>query len=123
MELGETGRATEMLSDVAKFTGHPLRLFLDRDMNVTLCTFDGTLDPTSRLTAYTNLVSKCSLSIADLMKLISNGFKTSFQPKKFRRSLFRSFWSDGSKNLKAANFHYLRKKHWYPDVLVQQEKA
>lgn len=63
---------------VSKMKDHPVRELYDNGVNVTLATDDPTFFKVSIIDEYYNLYSKLNFSLAEIKKIIINGFKSAF---------------------------------------------
>ncbi|KAL6047960.1 Adenosine deaminase [Balamuthia mandrillaris] len=61
------------------FSGHPLRMFIDNNVPITLCSFKQTLALRDRSQAIHDVITECKLSVSEMLKLLQNGFRYNFQ--------------------------------------------
>jgi hypothetical protein len=90
IELGVTDLADLHTTHVKTFT-HPLRLFIDNDIRgkqpymiltnfvVTICSFDNALYKATRSQTLLKIWKECNLTSAELLKLLSIGYRRNFQ--------------------------------------------
>eukprot|EP00005_Dracoamoeba_jomungandri_P005358 CAMPEP_0174254576 /NCGR_PEP_ID=MMETSP0439-20130205/3899_1 /TAXON_ID=0 /ORGANISM="Stereomyxa ramosa, Strain Chinc5" /LENGTH=758 /DNA_ID=CAMNT_0015336243 /DNA_START=196 /DNA_END=2469 /DNA_ORIENTATION=+ len=90
IELGLTDSILHYTQDVKVFA-HPIKLFLDNDLKVTICSFDATFNKGSRSEMLYKIVSELNLSVLDLYKLIGIGFRKNFQNFDTRLQLYSDF--------------------------------
>lgn len=112
VEVGLTSEYEVWTRDLRTFV-HPVRLFLDKGVPLTLCSFRGAFGP-SRIEALETLVTDCKLSIAELLKLLSHGFAFNLQTLRTREAMLDGAWADWEAVLRPQGFEYLLKKFWFP---------
>ncbi len=113
VEVGLTSEYEVWTRELRTFV-HPVRLFLDKGIPITLCSFRGAFGP-SRTDALMALVRDCKLSIAELLKLLSHGFAHNFQPLPQRHKLSNGAWAASEQLLADRGFRYPLKKFLFPD--------
>jgi len=89
----------------ATFAGSPIRLFIDNDLPITICSFRGKFSPMSRIDVLENIVQDCKLTMEDILKLLSNGFQYNFGGYSQSQRLLDLFWRNSKKLLDPAGFH------------------
>ena len=78
----------------ASFGGNALRLMLDNDVPVTICSFRSLFVEQNRVQMLESIVKECHLSIQEVVKLLSNGFRYNFQNSIVTRQLQDQFWKE-----------------------------
>ena len=92
IEMGWTPRMKFHTQD-ASFAGNAMRIFIENDVPVTVCTFRSRGDIAStRTESFFNIAQECKMKMADLLKLISNGFRFNFQSHTVLNPLLLQFW-------------------------------
>lgn len=61
-----------------------MRLLLDNDIRVVICTFAKSIERMTLSEMLFSLVDECHLSIAEVLILLSNSYRSSFQPHSVR---------------------------------------
>lgn len=115
VEVGLTTEYEVWTRDLRTFV-HPVRLFLDKGVPITVCSFRGIFGP-SRTEALEMIMSECKLSVAELLKLLGHGFSFNFQTLRAREAMSDQAWAENERILKPAGFEYLLKKYWFPPTI------
>jgi adenosine deaminase len=113
VELSLTEKLLSRTEDIGKYL-HPIRLFIDNDVPVTICSFRGTLSQLNRTSNMHQIVRQCGLSISHLIGLLANGFRYNFQPYDERLELYANFKRQALQYLTEKNFQYFTKKCYFP---------
>eukprot|EP00727_Mastigamoeba_balamuthi_P007360 m51a1_g3244 adenosine deaminase, putative (129) ;mRNA; f:137137-137523 len=113
VELSLTPKLQQFTQDIT-FAGSPIRLFLDNELPVTICSFRGLFLPHSRVEVIQGIVRDCGLSVADLLRLLANGFRYNFQGHAAQQRLLASFWERSKKYLNDNGVHDLFDVGFHP---------
>lgn len=123
IELGATDKLASLTEDVATFAGSVVRLLLDSDVKVTFCSFRASMVNYSRSEQLLEIAAKCNLTIAELLKIMSNGFAYNFQDVSVRREMVQRFWADSIGYLEPLGFRYFNKKSYFPPPAIQSSSS
>mmetsp|Transcript_8177 Transcript_8177/g.20585 ORF Transcript_8177/g.20585 Transcript_8177/m.20585 type:complete len:304 (-) Transcript_8177:125-1036(-) len=113
IEIGLTDTARHYSEQIHMFA-HPIQLFLDNHLLVSICSFDNSLYKNTRVESILEFVCECSLNELEVVRLLSVGFRRNFQPLRVRQQLYGSFWKEGSAALKRRGFVHLREARYFP---------
>lgn len=89
----------------ATFAGSPVRLFIDNDLPITICSFRGKFSPLGRIDVLENIIEDCKLTLEELLKLFSNGFLYNFGGHVLGQQLLDKFWVSCKKLTDSAGYH------------------
>ncbi len=85
---------------VQKLEEHPIRLFFDKSINVTLNTDDPTLFGIELVEEFVNLFNHLNFSVEELLQIMKNTIYATFQGKKEQDKL----WKNAAKAIKKAGY-------------------
>ena len=86
--------ARQLGQDTARVEHHPLKMFLERGMRVTLSTDDPAMFHTSLLAEY-ELCAQMGLNTPQLVRLVEASFEAAFLPEQDKRSLIEAIRNKG----------------------------
>jgi len=98
VELSLTPKLLEYTKS-ASFGGNAIRLMLDNEVPVTICSFRSLFVEKNRIQMLEEIVKECHLTIQEVFKLLSNGFRFNFQNSSNSRELQETFWKETKKVL------------------------
>eukprot|EP01028_Stygiella_incarcerata_P013334 TRINITY_DN82176_c0_g1_i1.p1 TRINITY_DN82176_c0_g1~~TRINITY_DN82176_c0_g1_i1.p1 ORF type:complete len:1394 (+),score=360.81 TRINITY_DN82176_c0_g1_i1:132-4313(+) len=114
MEMSLTNKMERGTSDVRTFAGNAIRLYLDHDLKVSICSFDMSLYPHTRSEMLLKVTEECNLEIHELLQVLRTSINRSFQPRAIRKRLFEQFWMTAVSQLEKAGFQHFRERHYFP---------
>eukprot|EP01112_Ceratiomyxa_fruticulosa_P016878 TRINITY_DN515_c0_g6_i2.p1 TRINITY_DN515_c0_g6~~TRINITY_DN515_c0_g6_i2.p1 ORF type:complete len:791 (+),score=159.06 TRINITY_DN515_c0_g6_i2:740-3112(+) len=112
IELSLTNKLRPHTAEVNTFAGNPIRLFIDNDIPVAICTFRSqfsSLPYCYRTDVIFELVKSCNLSISSLISLMSTGYRWNFQPYNIRQKMYAEFLQETTLYLQSQGFKYFQK--------------
>lgn len=115
VEMNLTENMLKGTADVSTFAGNVIRLYLDNQLRVTVCSFDKTLYPNSRSQSLLKVAEMCNLEIHELLDIFATGIRKSFQSRSKRREIFQKFWTSSVEILEKAGFQHFRERHYFPE--------
>jgi len=83
----------------ASFGGNAIRLLLDNEVPVAICSFRALFQDKNRVEMLEEIIKECHLSIPDTVKLLSTGFNFNFQNSVRQRKILNEFWTETQKIL------------------------
>jgi len=83
----------------ASFGGNAIRLMLDNDVPVTICSFRSLFVKENRIQMLEEIVKECHLTMQEVVKLLGNGFRFNFQNSVNTRLLQEQYWNETKKFL------------------------
>ena len=93
VELSLTPKLLEYTKS-ASFGGNVIRLLLDNDVPVTICSFRSLFVEQNRIQMLEAIVKECHLTIQEVVKLLGNGFRFNFQNSTETRKLQDQYWQE-----------------------------
>eukprot|EP01088_Endostelium_zonatum_P015508 TRINITY_DN3839_c0_g1_i1.p1 TRINITY_DN3839_c0_g1~~TRINITY_DN3839_c0_g1_i1.p1 ORF type:complete len:889 (+),score=135.14 TRINITY_DN3839_c0_g1_i1:1-2667(+) len=122
-EFGEGQKLNETLNGHSTFVGSQgLRLLIDNDVKVTMCSMKGRENRGSRSEMLQRVVEECNLSADELLKILMNGFSGSFQSDCVRRRMEGLARRESIRYLESRGFHNLYKLQWFPAHSKSEEQ-
>ncbi|KAJ4459126.1 putative Adenosine deaminase [Paratrimastix pyriformis] len=113
VELSCTEHLRQHTAHVRSFAGNVVRLLLDNDIRVVICSFGKSQERMSLSEMLFSLVDDCHLSMAEVLIILANGYRSSFQPHNIRETMFAGFWTKAKQYLRSRGFECLCKKHYW----------
>ena len=113
IETGLTNALVQSTGKLRQVSKSPIRLFLDYDLRVSICSFHSVISMPRNL-LLERVVQNCSMDICDLLKLTGNGFRNSLVGYEERISMFREFENTCAERLRPLGFDFLKKKVFIP---------
>jgi len=93
VELSLTPKLLEYTKS-ASFGGNAIRLLLDNEVPVTICSFRSLFVKQNRIEMLEEIVKECHLTMQEVVKLFSNGFRFNFQNSTNTRLLQEQYWKE-----------------------------
>jgi len=98
VEVSMTEKLRRFTKD-ASFGGNAIRLLLDNEVPVAICSFRALFQDKNRVEMLEEIIKECHLSIPDTVKLLSTGFNFNFQNSIRQRKILGEFWAETQKVL------------------------
>jgi len=98
VEVSMTDKLRRFTKD-ASFGGNAIRLLLDNEVPVAICSFRALFQDKNRVEMLEEIIKECHLSIPDTVKLLSTGFNFNFQNSIRQRKILNEFWAETQKVL------------------------
>ncbi|KAH3760493.1 adenosine deaminase [Pelomyxa schiedti] len=104
VELSMTHKLREHTKN-ATFAGSPVRLFIDNELPITICSFRNQSSPLTRIDVLESFIEDCKLTLEELLKLLSNGFLHNFSGHILSQQLHDKFWVTCKNLAESAGYH------------------
>jgi len=114
VELSLTPKLLEYTKS-ASFGGNAIRLMLDNDVPVTICSFRSLFVEKNRIQMLEEIVKECHLTIQEVVKLLSNGFRFNFQNSANSRELQEKYWKETKEVLRKNGIEDLFDVPFFPE--------
>eukprot|EP01102_Stenamoeba_stenopodia_P001765 TRINITY_DN11603_c0_g1_i2.p1 TRINITY_DN11603_c0_g1~~TRINITY_DN11603_c0_g1_i2.p1 ORF type:complete len:581 (+),score=154.10 TRINITY_DN11603_c0_g1_i2:46-1788(+) len=102
-------------SEIVEFTdAHPIRWLFDNHVPVVITSSHFTLSPHTRTETIHQLAIASNFSIAELLELLSVGFRNNFMSHQEREIQFKNVWVEMVQKLKQFGFTHIFKKRYFP---------
>jgi adenosine deaminase len=113
VELSLTPKLLEFTKDLSI---KPLRLYIDNNVPVTICSFRSLFLTGSRTATLQKIIADCKLNVPELLRLISNGFQYNFQNYTNQQELEKDFWVKSKEILQKQGITDLFDVGFFPSI-------
>jgi len=114
VEVSLSAKLQLYTKEVERFAGNPIRMFIDNDLPITLCSFRGVLEQIDRIESLYQVSQQCQLSAAMVFKLLGHGFRYNFQSYAIRKKMFSDFKQKAEELFGEHGFKFLHHKAYFP---------
>eukprot|EP01130_Rhizamoeba_saxonica_P011136 TRINITY_DN4612_c0_g2_i1.p1 TRINITY_DN4612_c0_g2~~TRINITY_DN4612_c0_g2_i1.p1 ORF type:complete len:668 (+),score=125.35 TRINITY_DN4612_c0_g2_i1:257-2260(+) len=106
-------RLSQQLEEFTSNIPEHMKLMLDSDVPVAICSFRGLLHGESRREMILKMIQKCSLEAHEVMRLLTAGFRYNFQHKHDRDEMYARFKKRAETVFEENGFKFLYRKHYF----------
>ncbi|GKT14871.1 Probable adenosine deaminase [Aduncisulcus paluster] len=114
IELAHTQHQKRHTKETKSFTPAVTRLYFDNDLCVVINSIARTLTGSDLSQTLLTTVQDCHFSAADLLHIISNGFRSAFTERTDAMKYLEDFWTKSVDILHEHGFKFLKKQAWFP---------